>query len=408
MKLIHRFAAPSLSLSVLGIMAALPLEQACSSSTNATSKGDAGTQHEAGASGPLGFAPSNISLSGIDLSMIADVDVSSECDVSTDTSPTPGGSCLQNAAESIVAQSDGSKIHVFVVKSLTVEPAGHIWVNGPAGGLPIAIVSLGNMTILGPVDVHAAGDQAYGGGFESTQNSQKGAGPGGGPAATGVANTTLGAGAGGGSYCGQGGQGALEAMATALAGPATAAYGTAAIVPLVGGSTGGAGTFGSGAGGGALQLVAGSQFSLGAGGYVNAGGGGGQPAVSSNSGDNSAGGGSGGSILIEAITVQIAGTLAANGGGGGGVGAAGKDGTPDGVLAAGGVQTGVAAGGAGGAAACVEGVTRAVAEPGRAGGGGGGVGRIRINSLAGSASIASTATFSPAVTTACVTQGHLN
>ena len=344
---------------------------------------------------PFAFTPSNLNLVGIDVSNVVDEDLASDCELDTGTTPTAGGTCLKSPVETILTQSDGSKIHVLIVKSLKIEPAAHLSVNRPAAGLPLAIVALVDMTILGTIDVHAMGDQSYGGGFESTQNNQKGAGPGGGPAATGVGGTTMGAGAGGGSYCGKGGQGALEANAAVPAGAATAPYGSPEIIPLVGGSSGGSGSFGAGAGGGAVQLVAFGQFSMGAGSYINVGGGGGQPAVSSNPGDDSGGGGSGGSILIEATGVQIAGALAANGGGGGGVSASGHDGTPDTNRAAGGAMAGLGAGGAGGASGNNDGTTPASVDPGPVGGGGGGVGRIRINTRSGSA-VLDSAKLSPA------------
>ena len=368
--------------------------------------GDAGVSPDGAVVGAFAFVPSNLGLSGIDLSTVADEDLSTDCELATDTGPTAGGTCLKSAVETILTQADGSKVHVLVVKSLKIEPAAHLSVNRPTAGLPLAIVALGDITVLGTIDVHATGDQAYGGGFQSTQNGQKGAGPGGGPAATGVGGTTLGAGAGGGSYCGKGGQGALEMNAPAPAGAATAGYGTPEIVPLVGGSSGGSGSFGAGAGGGAVQLVAFGAFSMAAGSSINVGGGGGQPAVSSNTGDNSGGGGSGGSILIEATSVQIAGTLAANGGGGGGVSANGKDGTSDATGAAGGAKAGVGAGGTGSAAASIDGATPMSVNPGPEGGGGGGAGRIRINTKSGSATLTA-ATLSPAASTPCVTQGKV-
>jgi hypothetical protein len=372
----------------LGLFALLLSPLACSSPAPVTVLDGGGTQ-------PFPFTPSNVSLSGLDLSAVVDEDLATDCELDTGTAPTAGGTCLENPVETILTQSDGSKIHVLIVKSLKIEPAAHLSVNRPTAGLPLAIIALGDMTILGTIDVRAMGDQSYGGGFESTQNNHKGAGPGGGAAATGVGGTTMGAGAGGGSYCGKGGQGALEANATAQAGAATPPYGTQEIVPLVGGSSGGSGSFGAGAGGGAVQLVAFGRFSMGAGSYINVGGGGGQPAVSSNPGDDSGGGGSGGSILIEATTVQIAGALAANGGGGGGVSAPGHDGTPDAIAAAGGAMVGLGAGGMGSAQGSNDGATPASVDPGPVGGGGGGAGRIRINTMTGSA-VLDGAVLSPA------------
>jgi hypothetical protein len=334
--------------------------------------------------------------------MIGDEDITGSCQVQT--AINGGQDCFAKPGDAVVTQSDGTKLHVVVVKSLRVEAAAHIAVTG--GDLPLAIVSLGDMTILGSIDGHAAGSTANAGGFSATQANQKGVGPGGGPGATGISGTP-GAAAGGGSYCAVGGQGAVETTATGTAGPATPSYGTPQIVPLVGGSTGGAGDIGAGAGGGALQFVSGGKFTLGAGVYINVGGGGGDSGGAN--GQEAGGGGSGGSILIEAKTVQILGTLAANGGGGGGGGIGsnnGHDGTPDSTAAAGGPGAGM--GGAGGAGASIingaNGATNATG--GSAAAGGGGAGRIRINSVSGVADLTS-ATISPAVSTSCVTQGKV-
>ena len=140
--------------------------------------GDAGVGPDGAMDGPMvgafAFVPSNLSLSGIDLSTVADVDLSTNCELDTDTGPTAGGSCLRGAVETIMTQSDGSKVHVFIVKSLKIEPAAHLSVNRPVAGLPLAIIALGDITVLGTIDAHAIGDQAFGGGFQSTQNGQKG------------------------------------------------------------------------------------------------------------------------------------------------------------------------------------------------------------------------------------------
>jgi hypothetical protein len=368
-----------------------------SSGTDASVATDA--MREGAGLSALGFTPSNISLAGIDLSAIDDEDVSTGCEIRTGMGDVQ--TCFTHAGDGVVLQVDGSKLHVIVLKSLRLEPTGHISVT--TGGVPLAIVSLGSMTILGPIDAHAAGTSAYAGGFSSTQSNQKGAGPGGGPGATGMTHTA-GAGAGGGSYCGLGGRGWIEPSASGQPGTPTPAYGTPQIVPLIGGSTGGAGDIGAGAGGGALELVAGSTFMLGSAGYINVGGGGGSLGGAT-SGQDAGGGGSGGSILIEAVTVKVAGTLAANGGGGGGGANVGFDGSPDSNAAAGG--PGGSMGGAGSAAATIQGGdATASTTPSTAGAGGGGAGRIRINSMSGTADLTG-ATISPAVSTGCVSQGMI-
>ena len=347
--------------------------------------------------GPLPFQPSNIDLGGIDLSKIADEDVSGNCQIRTGQGAAQD--CFNHPADAIVMQSDGSKVHVIVVKSLKVEPQGHITVSSIEGNLPLAIVAIGDFNLLGVLDAHATGASAVAGGF-TVQGNMKGGGPGGGAAATGV-SLTPGAGAGGGSYCGQGGQGAVEMGASGMAGPKSTANGTPEIVPLVAGSAGGGGDVGGGAGGGALQLVAGGTFTMAAGSYVNVGGGGG--AQGGTVGQDAGGGGSGGSLLIEATTVKIAGILAANGGGGGGSQNDGRDGSADAMVAAGG--PGASQGGTGGAGATIDGTTAtASSTSGSAAGGGGGAGRIRINSKSGMADVTA-ATMSPAATTTCVSQG---
>jgi hypothetical protein len=339
--------------------------------------------------GLLPFQPSNISLAGIDLSKVTDEDISSNCEIRNGVSD-----CFAEAAYARVTQSDGSEVAVFVVKSLKIEPGAHVFLSSIGGSLPIAIVSLGHMTILGSIDGHAQDVHAAPGGFESVQE-QDGAGPGGGPKGTSQA------GAGGASYCGVGGAGAVVTGSGGSAGAPKPASGTPEIVPLRGGASGGGGVGSRGGGGGAgLQLVAGGAFSMGAGSYIDVGGGGGGFGVTAG------GGGAGGSILIEASTIQIAGRLAANGGGGGGAGTgldSGKNGSADSTPAPGG--PGVAPGGQGSAGASVEGAAAPIpGAAGVAGGGGGAAGRIRLNSKSGSADVAA-ATFSPAASTPCVTQG---
>ena len=420
----------SISLSTLGLVCSLPLQGGCSGNIGSTpadggpgeaapvptpnsapttlpGASDAGAVPPPPGAGPLGFTPSNISLSGINLSKIADEDVSRQCTIQTGT----GGyqDCFSYGVSAVVSQSDGSKVEVIVVKSLTLEPAGRINVTG---GLPLALVSLGDMTLLGPIDANAARGAANAGGFSAQAGGQiKGAGPGGGPASTGTTFNASAA-AGGGSYCGRGGQGGVESTATGQAAAPTASYGTTAIVPLLGGSSGGNGGLGSGAGGGALQLVARGTLSLGAAGHINVGGGGGTfggPGII----EEASGGGSGGSLLIEAPIVKIAGALAANGGGGGSgySGTAyGQDATPDAIAAGGGA--GGSTGGAGAASASIDGangLTGAVTSDalGSGGeGGGGGAGRIRINTMTGSADLPG-ATISPDMSTSCATQGKV-
>jgi hypothetical protein len=111
---------------------------ACSSSTNGSSSGavvDAGggdDASDAGTDSPtsnaLGFKPSNVDLSGIDLSKITDETSAGTCEIRVGIS-----SCFNNAAMATVTQSDGSKLAVFVVKSWKVEPTAHVFLSAIGG-----------------------------------------------------------------------------------------------------------------------------------------------------------------------------------------------------------------------------------------------------------------------------------
>jgi hypothetical protein len=195
-------------------------------------------------------------------------------------------------------------------------------------------------------------------------------------------------GAGGGSFCGQGGIGAYSSLARAPA------YGTADLIPPRVGSAGGNTTFlQSGPGGGFLQIVAGGSLRVGATGVIFAGGGGGY---------DGGGGGSGGALLLEALSVSIQGVLAANGGGGGSANQDGQTATATATRAAGGKDSlGNVVGGAGAAGGVSDGDDAQSISV--TSGGGGGAGRIRINTAAGQASL--TGILSPAPSTPCATQG---
>jgi hypothetical protein len=198
-----------------------------------------------------------------------------------------------------------------------------------------------------------------------------------------------------------------------------ASFGTATLVPLLGGTSGqsSSGTgVGGGGGGGAVQITAGIQIEID--GTVNAGGGGGKGGAPDAANAGGGGGGAGGGILLEAPTVIVSGTVVANGGGGGGGGGNGYGGDGDEAgqaaafasrmvdpttLASGGngspgggcplygyVWGGPGGAGALGMTAANDGVGSSVNAQcigptafGGAGGGGGGVGRIRINTTHG-------------------------
>jgi len=275
-------------------------------------------------------------------------------------------------------------VAIFRFKSLTI--SGDVTL---LSGMAIALVSDGDVSITAVLDARGfcSGRSAGpGGGAGGSAQGGSGGGTGGGAS---IDNNNFGG--GGGGYGGSGGDGA----GPVAGGPA---FGTPEIPMLVGGGGGGggggAGNSGDGGGGGGgVQIISGTKIAIDSGG-INAGGCGGQNGDAGN--DGGGGGGAGGTILLEAPIVSILGALAVNGGGGGG-GEAGNQGRAesgrlDRTPAAGGVGTAI--GGVGGAAAMLTGANGG-AQGGKGGGGGGGVGRIRINTKSGSASVGSGAVLSP-------------
>jgi hypothetical protein len=199
------------------------------------------------------------------------------------------------------------------------------------GSRPLVLVSLGAIAIAGTIDVAShAGKRG--------PASNTGCIP---PAAG--TRDMRGIGGAGGSFRGRGGDGAVPAVDGSH--PATLALDP---IPqparLIGGCAGGDGSGAAGLGegsaggasGGALYLVAVVQVALQAPGWINASGAGGRqvvPNAMNNSGGGGGGGGSGGLIRIDAPTIAINGTIAANGGGGAsgapGAGSGAPGGEPD-------------------------------------------------------------------------------
>jgi len=292
-----------------------------------------------------------------------------------------------------IVQSDTTPLMVFAGRNITINAGTEVQLRGDR---PAVLLALGNMTIAGRITAQDAITQyaGQGGGFSEPAGAgpQQGLGPGGGHAVSG-------AGAGGGSYCGTGGKGGDDTGTPTTGANGGAAYGSANLMPLRGGSSGGLQGNHSGAGGGALHIAASGRIDLTADAVINMGGLGG--------GWFGNGGGSGGAVLIEADTVSIAGKIGANGGaGGGGAPAGGTDGanaTADAVAALGGAGgAGGSAGGVGSAGTQLSGAA-AAAVSGQPGGGGGGAGWIRINSRSGAADV--TGLLSPGLTTTCATNG---
>ena len=392
------------SLIVLPFLALAGVAAACSSSDDngtTTPTGDAGATNDASPTGDAGtalsFNPSNLDLSGIDLSSIGDFVVDkANCEIYTTENLVTCGN-PDALAFAVVEQPNGAgKIGVYVARSIRVEPNASLLPHVTAT-FPLALVALDTLDVQGVIDVSAHGDRPSAGGFEApTTDSTKGGGEGGGTGGT----TTNGA--GGAGYCGLGGKGG-SSNATPTAGGTS--YGSPVIIPLTGGSSGGNGTLPfAGSGGGAVQLVAGKKFTLGANATVAANGGGGIEGGAAS--QHGSGGGSGGSILIEAPEASILGSLIANGGAGGSR-SRGQDGQLDGKQAVGDRNTNGATGGSGSAQEGPDGVDGTWAAGDPAAGGGGGAGRIRINSTTGNVAL-SARRLSPSANGPCTSEGKLS
>jgi hypothetical protein len=346
--------------------------------------------------GLCSYTPSNVDLSKLDFTGVEDILISHDASIETGNGGLLGGASGKYTYAEIM-QSNGLPISVFVVKSLTIPAGVTVTASGPDA---LAIVGLGDITIDGKlvgasvVSLAITGPGAI---HQSGNTNAQGSGIGGGTGGSG------GSSAGGGGYCGAGGDGAALSGAGSKGG---ASWGNATLVPLAAGSNGGTGGVGPGGdAGGAIQLSACGAVKIT--GVVNVGAEGGvgsgvydsQNVIS----QQASGGGSGGSLLIEGVSVDLSGTLAANGGGGGG-GTHGSDATADAQPAPGGTtDTQKAAGGDGAAGATIDGQAGKTQAASTSGGGGGAAGRIRINSKT---SPTLGGTISPALGT-CTTQGTL-
>ena len=199
-----------------------------------------------------------------------------------------------------------------------------------AANTPVTILASGDVTIAGTIDVSGSP-----GGIGSSQTllapSGGSGGPGGfsgGSGSNGIASTTGGAGLGPGGGSGNapgvaydGGGGFGTAGSSPCGPPGTGpAYGTATLLPLIGGSGGGgAGVTGfgptgggGGGGGGAIVIAASGTITL-TGSILAKGGAGGAP----NGGPDGGGGGSGGAVRLVATTITGSGAIDARGAAGG-------------------------------------------------------------------------------------------
>jgi len=344
----------------------------------------------------------------------ADLIISSATTINTNDgsiTPDPGVAIVS----SVVTQSSGPGIRVFSFNSIDIQADVTV-----TGSNALALLACYDITVSGVIYANSTDRTAGPGGYNGGTSESNGSGYDNGYGRAGPGQNSSPyeeTGGGGAAFGGTGGDGGDD-DGSPEGGQGGQVYPGPTLIPLVGGSGGGGGGCydnddggPGGGGGGAIQLTAGDTLTVTGGGGVHAGAGGGNRCVRDGCGGG--GGGSGGGILLEAVSVDMDGTLAANGGGGAGgdeYGSGinsgnGEDGRFDDVQAGGGAGgDGGGRGGDGGAGGTANGGPGGNAT--KAGGGGGGVGRIRINTDSGNASIGGT--VSPNASSGMFTQGTVN
>jgi hypothetical protein len=352
-----------------------PPPQRCVAGTCAINPGgmgdDAGDAADSTAGDDLPFIPKAMQFGGG-----AGLTITGAATLDTTTLTFTGG--LPIGVELVASQQKVSgEVAILRVASLDVSSTGTLTV---VGTRPLAILSVGGVTIDGVVDASGRGS-AMGPGAPATS----GAGGDGVP----TSGTIDDSGAGGGGNATAGAKGGDSN--TPMPGGAGGAVIDQPQV-LVGGGRGGTGSTratcmpaAGGGGGGAIYIYSPSTISIHGRIAVNGGGGEGGPPCPADNALGPAGGGAGGRLELQAPVVSStsAAIVVANGGGGGGgsssgnAGLPGADGRADATPAAGGLPPGSLGGmggnGGAGALAPTSGVQAA-----NGGGGGGAVGRIHI------------------------------
>lgn len=345
--------------------------------------GDAGCTPTTGDAAVFGYVPSNF-----DPGNLATVD-GSVPDGGVNWTDPPDASCANtgvgltclgpNAVD--VVMSDGSIATLYVVNNFVVQNSAVLATTDYYNLYPVIIAALGTVEIQGTLNMGVGTNGWAGpGGFPESGNVSLGPG-GGGLGGAGSAYPT--SGSGGGAYCGAGGAGG----GTAPLAPGGAPYGTPEIIPLAAGSAGGGIDCHSG---GAVQISSAKSILVRNSGVILAYG-----------ASQTTAGGAGGAILLEAPTIDVQGTLAANGAPGG---------TSESQVFFGGSGDSPAVnppGGHGSGGATVNGGPGSLSDAGP-GGGGGGAGYIRLNAAC-PPNVGPSAIISPSLApiTACASVGTL-
>jgi len=313
----------------------------------------------------LPYEPANIDARALDFAGAPSAALSCGTTVLDTTQATPvlRNWCGRAPSLSVQQQADGTSIVVVPLQALSVSAGSSLRL---VGTRPVAIVVRGDVVIEGSLDASSTATEP-GAGADQACGASAGA--------DGSGSTSSGAGGGGGGGYGTVG-GAGGSGDGARPGVGGVVRGSAQLVPLLGGCTGGrgGGSFTAAvagpapqaprlptsacsshaAGGGALQLSAAGHIKVS--GAIRANGASGARGCGNEGGGG--GGGSGGALLLEASSVDAApGALQVLGGAGGAAEANGGRGAAASTLAGGPGQSHGSNGG---------------------GGGGGGFGRIRI------------------------------
>jgi hypothetical protein len=287
----------------------------------------------------------------------------------------------------VLVQAAGAEpIDIVLADSFAIEPGATLTVSGSNA---FGVVAPHAIDIEGLLDASVGGAGSRGSDGCGTQAG-----------AIGITVGDNGAGGGGAGMQGNGGSGVATNTAAASAGGVPATCPLSPLGGCPGGGGGGSAMLGlshGGPGGGAVYVASGIGITVGASGGINVGGGGGT--AGEPLGGGGGGGGAGGSIILEAATLTVTGTMAANGGGGGGAGGtdlnamavAGSDGQLGALAAKGGSST-QGSGGDGGWRDMPDGAPSASTSK-NSGGGGGGVGYIIL--LGTLAPDAGSSSFSP-------------
>jgi len=229
---------------------------------------------------------------------------------------------------------------VLNYKSIRVDAGQRLTFRKNATNTPVVLLVQGDVTVNGTIDVSGAssthtgtagdgnigddglpgagGPGGYDGGMGSANPDRagNGVGPGGGVGGSYIVNVC---------YCGGGGASyaSVGAIDNYNRTPASAAYGSETLLPLIGGSGGGGGAGGAssrgsggGGGGGAILIAAKGTVTIGQTGQILANGGasGMTNAPTAGTPGGSGGGGSGGAIRIVATSITGEGTVQAAGG----------------------------------------------------------------------------------------------